>query len=177
MKFKIGDKVIRTAYPQGPVELGQKGEVIYSFIDPDTGVDKIVFKYVKRGNERASLCTSEHFKKYENTTNKIRVDVSSLYGRIGVTNEYTARDIANTLTMFGEFAIADKVSTLDRYIINERATILFWKDGDKTIVKRAKDEKYDKRLGFLYGYFQKTSGLTRTKANKFISELKEGDKK
>lgn len=60
-----------------------------------------------------------------------------------------------------------------RYIINKNATILFWEDGSKTVVKRCEDDKYDKRLGFLIGYFQKNSGLSKTKANKFLRDLVE----
>jgi len=57
------------------------------------------------------------------------------------------------------------------YIINDGATILFWKDGTKTIVKRSKDEKFDKRLGFLTAYFQKHCGMSKTKANKYLDNL------
>lgn len=69
----------------------------------------------------------------------------------------------------GEELVLEKV---ERYVINENATIIFWEDGDKTIVKRCSDEPFKKELGFLYAYFQKTSGLSKTKANKFIKELK-----
>lgn len=60
-----------------------------------------------------------------------------------------------------------------RYIINKGATILFWdKDGnEKTIVKRSKDDKFNKRLGFLTAYFQYHSGLSKTKANKYLDGL------
>ena len=44
---------------------------------------------------------------------------------------------------------------LDRYIINENATILFWDDNTKTISKRHKEDKFDKELGFLFAYFYK----------------------
>lgn len=64
------------------------------------------------------------------------------------------------------------VEDLDHYIINDGATILFWDDGTKTIVKRTKEDKFDKRVAFLTAYFQKTSGLSRTKANKFLANLK-----
>lgn len=57
------------------------------------------------------------------------------------------------------------------YIINKGATILFWEDGSKTVVKRGKDDEYNKVLGFLWAYFQKTSGLSRTKANKYLAGL------
>ena len=59
----------------------------------------------------------------------------------------------------------------DRYIINKGATILFWADGTKTIVKRSKDDEYNKRLGFLTAYFQKTSGMSKSKANKYLDSL------
>ncbi len=61
----------------------------------------------------------------------------------------------------------------ERYIINKGATILFWdKEGkNKTIVKRSKDDEFNKRLGFLTAYFQYHSGLSKTKANKFLDLL------
>lgn len=44
---------------------------------------------------------------------------------------------------------------LEKYIINENATILFWDDETKTISKRHKEDRFDKELGFLYAYFYK----------------------
>lgn len=77
-----------------------------------------------------------------------------------------------------EVRITDELDKFDgelpkRYITNENATILFWKDGTKTIVKRAKEDKHDKVLGFLTAYFQKHCGLPKWKANKYLKELKE----
>lgn len=62
-----------------------------------------------------------------------------------------------------------------RYIINKGATILFWDDGTKNIVKRSKDDEYNKRLGFLTAYFQKHSGLTKNQANKYLANLLDED--
>lgn len=62
-----------------------------------------------------------------------------------------------------------------KYIINKDATILFWEDGTKTIVKRAKEDNYDKVKGFLWAYFQKTSGLSKTKANEYLKHLLDAD--
>lgn len=59
----------------------------------------------------------------------------------------------------------------NRYIINEGATILFWRDGTKTIVKRSKEDEYNKILGFLWAYFQKTSGLSKSKANDYLKGI------
>lgn len=58
-----------------------------------------------------------------------------------------------------------------KYIINNGATILFWGDEEKTIVKRSKEDEFNKRLGFLTAYFQYHSGLSKTQANKYLSEL------
>ena len=62
---------------------------------------------------------------------------------------------------------------LIRYIINKGATILFWDEDEeeKTIVKRSKDDKFNKRLGFLTAYFQYHSGLSKTQANKYLDSL------
>jgi len=63
-----------------------------------------------------------------------------------------------------------------KYIINKKATILFWGDGTKTVVKRCADDKHDKKIAFLIAYFQKQSGLSKNKANKYLNELFEEEK-
>ena len=63
------------------------------------------------------------------------------------------------------------VINIKEYIINENATIIFWEDGTKTVVKKTKEDKFDKRLGLLIGYFQKNCGMSKTKANKFLDNL------
>lgn len=60
----------------------------------------------------------------------------------------------------------------ERYIINKEAAILFWKDGTKTIVKRAEDDSFNPRIAFLTAYFQAHSGMSKTKANKYLKDLK-----
>lgn len=67
--------------------------------------------------------------------------------------------------------ISNPVCLPSKYIINKGATILFWSDGTKTTIKRRSDDEYNKILGFLWAYFQKTSGLSKTKANEYIKGL------
>lgn len=62
-----------------------------------------------------------------------------------------------------------------KYIINKGATILFWNNGDKTVVKRTQDDEYNKVLGFLWAYFQYTSGLSKTQANEYLKGLVDAD--
>lgn len=51
------------------------------------------------------------------------------------------------------YSTTPKRTKVDKYIINEGATIIFWNDGSKTISKRNKKDKFDKELGFLFAYF------------------------
>ncbi|MBQ8300033.1 MAG: hypothetical protein IJX99_09335 [Clostridia bacterium] len=53
------------------------------------------------------------------------------------------------------------------------ATILYWEDGTKTVVRKCKDNVHDRRVAFLTAYFQKHCGLSKTQANKYIASLKE----
>ena len=64
-----------------------------------------------------------------------------------------------------------------KYIINKDATILFWEDGTKTIVKRTEKDEYNKRISFLTAYFQKHCGLTKNQANKYLDSLMDEDEK
>lgn len=63
----------------------------------------------------------------------------------------------------------------EKYIINRNATILFWKDGTKTIIKKTSADEYNKKLAFLIAYFQKNSGLSKSQANKYLDNLKDED--
>lgn len=60
-----------------------------------------------------------------------------------------------------------------KYILNQDACILFWHDDSKTVVRKADDDIQDPVKGFLWAYFLKHSGLSRTKANKYLREIDE----
>lgn len=62
-----------------------------------------------------------------------------------------------------------------KYIINKGATILFWADGSKTVVKRTSEDEHNKRLAFLTAYFQKHCGLSKNQANKYLDSLMDED--
>lgn len=85
-------------------------------------------------------------------------------------NDIDFKDLAKCLADVGGIR---KISLglPSKYIINENAAILFWEDGEKTIVKKSADDVFDKRIAFLTAYFQRHSGLSKTKANKFLKEL------
>ena len=49
---------------------------------------------------------------------------------------------------------AKEVKLPERYIINKDATILFWSNGTKTIVRRCADDEFNPRLAFLTAFWQ-----------------------
>lgn len=44
------------------------------------------------------------------------------------------------------------ISKIQRYIINNKAVIIFWKDGHKTIAKVDEKDKFDKEIGFMIAF-------------------------
>lgn len=63
-----------------------------------------------------------------------------------------------------------------RVIFNDPATIAFWPDGTKTIVKCSKDDTFLPEIGFLHAYFEKYSGMSKTAISKYLKGLAETDK-
>lgn len=57
---------------------------------------------------------------------------------------------------------------------SEKMVIVKWSDDSKTIVK-CNEDTYDRRTGFLIAYFQKSSGLSKNKANKYLESIIEND--
>lgn len=62
----------------------------------------------------------------------------------------------------------------EKVIFNNPATILIWKNGDKTIVKTMKEDKYDPMVGFLMAYFKYKSGLNSNERERYFKEIMEG---
>ena len=62
-------------------------------------------------------------------------------------------------------------SELKKYIINYKATILFWDDGTKTISKRNELDDFDKELGFLFAYYYKKCGLSIASRKRVIDSI------
>lgn len=59
---------------------------------------------------------------------------------------------------------------IKRVIFNGPATIVFWLDGTKTVVKRAKGTKYDRKTAILWAYAKKMCG-TSSHMNKVLDKF------
>lgn len=71
------------------------------------------------------------------------------------------------------------IDIIDRYIINKHATIIFWKDGNKTISKVDSEDTFNKEIGFMlavYKYlclYYKNPVLSKTELKKQLECIKE----
>ena len=74
----------------------------------------------------------------------------------------TTRQYAKTLaTAFNQAQLRiDIPSMIDRVIFNNPATIIIWKDGSKTIVKKSEDDQWDPEKGFCMAIIKKLYGHT-----------------
>ena len=107
-------------------------------------------------------------------------EVRITFNQEGISMNDYLKEVDEAIGVYGGRQNGKTLQTLNplpvRQVINKGATILFWADGDKTIVRRSKDDKFDKTKGFLWAYFLKHCGMSRTKANKFLENLEVEDK-
>lgn len=149
-KFKNNDVVRRIICTGGNMRIGRLARVI-AVEESATQGTKLVLKY-----------RDEYTNEYE-----IGVYSGKYYE---IANDIKQNAYVNTYPRQIFKTIIDETLPA-RYIINKGATILIWNDDSKTIVKKTPGDVYDKRLGFLYAYFQKKSGLSRCQANRYIQNL------
>ena len=71
-----------------------------------------------------------------------------------------------------EMLVSIKKLPKEYYINEEKETVVLrWYDDTITKVKLCKEDKFDAQKGFLIAYFQKHSGLSKTKANEYLKEV------
>ena len=64
-----------------------------------------------------------------------------------------------------------KKPVIDHIIFDKTATIVFWKDGTKTVVKCMDGDAFDPEKGVLMAFYQKVMGGSKTKTNKEFKKL------
>lgn len=64
-----------------------------------------------------------------------------------------------------------KLPEVKNIIFNDPVTVVFWKDGTKTIVKASNGDKFSKELGVVYSVFKKLYGPNTSAAiKKFLDK-------
>lgn len=91
--------------------------------------------------------------------------MSETFAKLGTDNNYAPIPICSI-----GFNLEIKYE-IERYIINDGATIIFWSDGTKTISKRHKEDKFDKEIGFLFAYFYKKWGDNKSAQKRVINSI------
>jgi len=64
--------------------------------------------------------------------------------------------------------------SIKRVIFNPPATIVFWEDGTKTVVKTSPHDKYDKEKGILWAFYIKFNNASKSSLQKKMRNLVEG---
>lgn len=123
--------------------------------------DKQEIKWLSR--DKAS--SKDYFDSYKNFAIKL-----NSYG-LGYADAKHYEEDGCQIINYKEFINSTEFGEITKIITNGEATIVFWNDDTKTIVKRGKGQKNSQELAILYAYFQKHSGLSKTKANKAIQDL------
>ena len=88
---------------------------------------------------------------------------------------YNYEDGSKSIEFYRNLETVDsetKIELPEKYTITEDITTLYWKDGTYTTVKRCEDDEFNPRLAFLTAFFQKYSGMSKNKANKYLADLR-----
>lgn len=88
--------------------------------------------------------------------------------------EYCDNDIRVTEAMYNSRRIFGGLR-ITKVIFNDPATIVFWNDGSKTVVKAQLNEKYDPEKGLAMAITKKALGNGGNYYNTMKKLLKEGD--
>ena len=107
----------------------------------------------------------------EYTYEELRKELEDYYGK----EPYGLRSV---LLSQGDTFLTQTYPEIERVIFSPPATIVFWNDGTKTVVKTSPHDKYDKEKGILWAYFLKSSNKSKTHLQKKIAKLvQENDEK
>jgi len=87
--------------------------------------------------------------------------------RVSYDDWYRTNDWVSTKKAYDQFCrgIFRNDSNIEKVIFNDPATIVFWKDGTKTIVKCSEDDTFDKEKGLAMAISKKIFGTLANENN------------
>lgn len=90
------------------------------------------------------------------TIDPSNIDISE---ELEMIKKYTEEDVRNTMTLYNEMYKRSAVKNIkiEKVIFNPPATIVFWSDGEKTVVK-AHDEAFDPEKGLAMAFCKHCMG-------------------
>ena len=100
--------------------------------------------------------------------------MNSAYGTEGISTRYVANGTINTASISTrkvEYNSMWKRYKIKNVIFNDPATIVFWSDGTKTVVKCGENDNYDPEKGLAMAVAKKFLGTNKSKSN-YLDEFK-----
>ena len=135
-KFKIGDKVY---YKFNPNFIGVVNSIRYS----TEGKYYFPIYKVEFENNRFAFFNEKELHKYD-------IGIKNLKEKLTEISEYCDNDALVTEDIFNHFNTRYGIPTvpgINKVIFNNPATIVFWNDGTKTIVKCKENDSFDPEKG------------------------------
>ena len=81
-------------------------------------------------------------------------------------------EIKDPDSIFFNWVLGNKTTDIDRVIFNDPATIVFWADGTKTVVKCHPEDTFDEEIGFMCCYLKRTlSSKEYTKFCEYLNDI------
>lgn len=149
MKYKVGDKVkIRKDLQEGK-------------------------RYDMQNEIKTSNSTTSYMCSLGGRTMTIK---SVNYGQYQLLEDIESKNWTDGMfecSYYNQVPIVNSPQNIERVTFNNPATIIHFTDGTKTIVKATENDKYNPTVGFLYAYFEKMSGMSKTQCGKFFDSLEE----
>ena len=143
--YKVGDYVDHPLYNESVIVDISEFETGYISIMPLTGTEHGKTKLVSIGNLKKIdefLISTENYNEMVNTIENLKEENYKLYTKI----------------LSSKLISKHKLPEVKSVLYHKPATIIFWKDGTKTVVKAQKKEKYDNEKGFVMAYLKKILG-------------------
>lgn len=104
------------------------------------------------------------------------MDVASMYPKFSdsILN-YMKKDVESTMDLYKR--LEEKKNTIKKVIFHDPATIIYWEDGTKTVVKVQNGEKFDPEKGMAMAICKKTHGNDGSYYEAFKKFLPKEEKK
>ena len=96
------------------------------------------------------------------------------------TNTFNGKEILSEVSILPNHNIFKDYLAVDRVVYNDPATIVFWRDGTKTVVKCQQGDTYDKEKGLALCFMKKALGGKsadlNTELKRWLGTDKSGDR-
>lgn len=99
--------------------------------------------------------------------------ISTAANKVDNTCTSISATIQDFLTQQKKEEVLKNHFAIKKVIFNNPATIVYWEDGTKTVVKRQKGDRWDKEKGLAMAFTKKALGNQGNYCNKFKKYLEE----